>query len=127
MDTQDIAILRVVDGLWETYEWVPVGEIERRVSSKIDLTKKLKGLEKLLDESGVELENIAYVGDDVLDIPVARRVGFSAAVANAVDELKSHVSYVTSRKGGCGAIREVVEYILKNTGRWDALMERYLV
>ena len=89
--------------------------------------RKLKGLEKLLDESGVELENIAYVGDDVLDIPVARRVGFSAAVANAVDELKSHVSYVTSRKGGCGAIREVVEYILKNTGRWDALMERYLV
>ncbi|TRO61966.1 hypothetical protein E2P64_00320 [Candidatus Bathyarchaeota archaeon] len=46
MDTKDVAILRVIDGLWETYEWVPVGEIEHRVSSKIDVTKKLRNLEK---------------------------------------------------------------------------------
>jgi 3-deoxy-D-manno-octulosonate 8-phosphate phosphatase (KDO 8-P phosphatase) len=56
-----------------------------------------------------------------------KRAGFGIAVANAVDELKNYAHYVTSRPGGKGAVREVVEYILKNTGRWTALMERYLV
>ena len=89
--------------------------------------KKLECFDRLLTESGLDAENIAYVGDDLLDIPVARRVGFSVAVANAVDELKQHTDYITSRNGGAGAVREVIEYILKNTGRWDELMTRYLV
>ncbi|MCD4830897.1 MAG: HAD hydrolase family protein [Anaerohalosphaeraceae bacterium] len=88
---------------------------------------KLEGLEKLLSQSGFAPKDIAYIGDDVLDIPVAKRVGFSVAVDNAVDELKKEVHYITSRPGGAGAVREVVEYILKNTGRWQELMERYLV
>ena len=73
------------------------------------------------------LREIAYVGDDVLDIPIVRRVGFGIAVANAVDELKSIAHYVTSGCGGNGAVREVIEYILKNTGKWAQLMERYLI
>ncbi len=89
--------------------------------------QKLTGFEKLLAETGLEAKNIAYVGDDLLDIPIVKRVGFGVAVANGVDELKSCAHYITSRCGGCGAVREVVEYILKNTGQWDALMERYLV
>ena len=89
--------------------------------------KKLEGFEKLLADSKLEPKNIAYIGDDVLDIPLVKRAGFGIAVANAVDELKSCAHYVTSRAGGDGAVREVVEYILKNTGQWTALMERYLV
>lgn len=89
--------------------------------------RKLDGFEKLLSDSQLEPKNIAYIGDDVLDIPLMKRAGFGIAVANAVDELKSHAQYVTSRPGGKGAVREVVEYILKNTGRWAELMERYLV
>jgi 3-deoxy-D-manno-octulosonate 8-phosphate phosphatase (KDO 8-P phosphatase) len=60
-------------------------------------------------------------------LPLVGRVGFSVAVANAVDELKEAADYVTTRSGGCGAVREVAEYILKATGKWDRLMERYLV
>jgi 3-deoxy-D-manno-octulosonate 8-phosphate phosphatase (KDO 8-P phosphatase) len=89
--------------------------------------KKLDGFEKLLADSKLEPKNIAYIGDDVLDIPLVKRAGFGIAVANAVDELKSCAHYITSRNGGNGAVREVVEYILKNTGQWSALMERYLV
>lgn len=89
--------------------------------------KKLDCFEKLLADSKLEPKNIAYIGDDVLDIPLVKRAGFGIAVANAVDELKSCAHYITSRNGGNGAVREVVEYILKNTGQWTALMERYLV
>ena len=89
--------------------------------------RKLDGFEKLLSDSQLEPKNIAYIGDDVLDIPLIRRAGFGIAVVNAVDELKNYAHYVTSRPGGKGAVREVVEYILKNTDRWTALMERYLV
>jgi 3-deoxy-D-manno-octulosonate 8-phosphate phosphatase (KDO 8-P phosphatase) len=89
--------------------------------------KKLDGFEKLLADSKLEPKNIAYIGDDLLDIPLVKRAGFGIAVANAVDELKSCAHYITSRNGGSGAVREVVEYILKNTGQWSALMERYLV
>ncbi len=88
---------------------------------------KLEGFEKLLSQSSLKPENIAYIGDDVLDIPVAKRVGFSVAVSNAVEELKRTVHYTTSRPGGSGAVREVIEYILKNTGKWQGLMERYFV
>jgi len=86
--------------------------------------RKLDCFEKLLADSKLEPKNIAYIGDDVLDIPIVKRVGFGIAVANSVEELKSAALYVTSRTGG---VREVVEYILKNTGQWAALMERYLV
>lgn len=88
--------------------------------------RKLDCFQKLLSDSRLEPKNIAYIGDDVLDIPLVKRAGFSVAVANAVDELKSIAHYVTSRPGGAGAVREVIEYILKNTGRWAELMERYL-
>ena len=55
-----------------------------------------------------------------------RYVGFSVAVANAVDEVKTHADFVTTRSGGDGAVREAIEYILKKSGKWQELMERYL-
>ncbi len=90
-------------------------------------TKKLPVFESLLADTGLAADQIAYIGDDLLDLPLVRRAGFSVAVANAIDELKEAADYVTNRHGGKGAVREVVEHILKATGRWDKLMERYLV
>jgi len=87
---------------------------------------KLPVVEKLLDQLDLTPEKVAYIGDDLPDLPVMRYVGFAVAVVNAVDEVKRHADYVTARPGGSGAVREVVEYILKSTDRWRKLMERYL-
>jgi 3-deoxy-D-manno-octulosonate 8-phosphate phosphatase (KDO 8-P phosphatase) len=87
---------------------------------------KLPVIEKLVGQLGLSPANIAFIGDDLTDMPVMRYVGFAVAVANAVDEVKECADYVTTRTGGKGAVREVIEYILKNSGRWQELMERYL-
>lgn len=87
---------------------------------------KLEALQELVKQSGLSSEQIAYVGDDVTDLPVIRTVGFGVAVANAVDEVKQYADFITARSGGNGAVREVIEYILKNTSRWQKIMERYL-
>ena len=87
---------------------------------------KLKGLKELIKMSKTPAGQIAYVGDDLPDLPVIQCAGFSAAVANAVDEIKRAADYVTKRKGGEGAVREVIEHILKKTGRWDALVKKYM-
>ena len=87
---------------------------------------KLPVMEKLLEQIDLSPEKVAYVGDDLPDLPVIRHVGFGVAVANAVDEVKRHADYVTTRPGGGGAVREVIEHILKGTDKWRKLMERYL-
>jgi 3-deoxy-D-manno-octulosonate 8-phosphate phosphatase (KDO 8-P phosphatase) len=87
---------------------------------------KLPILEELLEKSGIRKEAVAYIGDDLTDLPAIRYVGFGVAVANAVDEVKRYADYVTSRPGGSGAVREVIEYILKESDKWQQLMERYL-
>lgn len=91
-----------------------------------DCFEKLPALKKLLEHVGLSANRTAYIGDDLPDLPVIRYVGFGAAVANAVDEVKDIADYVTTRRGGDGAVREVIEYILKNTGKWQELMKRYL-
>jgi 3-deoxy-D-manno-octulosonate 8-phosphate phosphatase (KDO 8-P phosphatase) len=91
-----------------------------------DCHNKLPVLEKLLEQIGLPPEKVAYIGDDLTDLPIIRYVGFGAAVANAVDEVKQYADYVTTAAGGSGAVREVIEYILKNSGRWQKLMQRYL-
>lgn len=87
---------------------------------------KLSELKKLLEQLGLSPREVACIGDDLPDLPMIRYVGFSAAVANAVDEVKKYADYVTTRQGGRGAVREVIEYILKNAGKWQQLMKRYL-
>ena len=89
--------------------------------------KKLPAFESLLSETGLSPYQVAYIGDDLLDLPILKRAGFSVAVANAVEELKCEADFVTTAPGGCGAVRELIEYILKNTGKWQTLMQRYLV
>jgi 3-deoxy-D-manno-octulosonate 8-phosphate phosphatase (KDO 8-P phosphatase) len=91
-----------------------------------DCHYKLPVVEQLLDQLNLSLANMAFIGDDLTDMPVIRYAGFGIAVANAVDEVKQCADYVTTRPGGSGAVREVIEYILKNSGRWQELMKRYL-
>jgi 3-deoxy-D-manno-octulosonate 8-phosphate phosphatase (KDO 8-P phosphatase) len=91
-----------------------------------DCHDKLPVLEKFLQEQHLSPQQVAYIGDDLPDLPVIRYVGFSAAVTNAVDEVKQYADFVTTRPGGAGAVREVIEYILKNNGKWQELMTRYL-
>jgi 3-deoxy-D-manno-octulosonate 8-phosphate phosphatase (KDO 8-P phosphatase) len=79
---------------------------------------KIGALEDILRTTGAGEAEVAYVGDDLPDLPVLQRVGFAVAVANAVLEVKEVAHYVTSRSGGEGAVREVVELILKTQGKW---------
>ncbi|NTV74602.1 MAG: HAD hydrolase family protein, partial [Holophaga sp.] len=89
-------------------------EIDEIQQGTID---KEKGYEAILKKYGLKDEEIAYVGDDLLDIPILRRAGFSICVANGVEEAKKVSHYVTKRKGGEGAIREAVERILTGKGK----------
>src|SRR6202453_3777991 len=80
--------------------------------------KKLESYKAILTRAGVTDEEVAYVGDDLPDLPLLERAGLAVAVADAVTEVKRAAHYVTTLDGGDGAIREVVELILKAQGRW---------
>ena len=86
---------------------------------------KLQPFMEILEKLGLEPSEIAYVGDDVVDLPVMRQVGFSATVADAVEDIKPYVDLVTSRPGGRGAVREVCDFLLKQSGRWASVTSRY--
>jgi 3-deoxy-D-manno-octulosonate 8-phosphate phosphatase (KDO 8-P phosphatase) len=86
---------------------------------------KLEVYEKILVDTELTHDEVAYIGDDLIDIPLLRRVGLAVAVADAVDEVKAAAHLITQRPGGQGAVREVIELILKAQGHWDSLIERY--
>lgn len=91
-----------------------------------DCHHKLPVFKEFIEQIGFTPNKVAYIGDDLTDLPVIRYTGFGVTVANAVDEVKQYADYITTRPGGSGAVREVIEYILKNSGRWQQLMARYL-
>ena len=86
---------------------------------------KLEVYEKILVDTGLTHDEVVYIGDDLIDIPLLRRVGLAVAVADAVDEVKAAAHLITQRAGGQGAVREVIELILRAQGHWDRLIERY--
>jgi 3-deoxy-D-manno-octulosonate 8-phosphate phosphatase (KDO 8-P phosphatase) len=86
---------------------------------------KLEVYEKILVDTELTHDEVAYIGDDLIDIPLLRRVGLAVAVADAVDEVKAAAHLITQRPGGQGAVREVIELILRAQGQWDSLIERY--
>jgi len=88
-------------------------------------TDKLADLQQLLSRLDLRLEQVAAIGDDLLDLPVLKRCGFPVAVANAVDEVKAAARLVTQRPGGHGAVREAVEYLLREAGRWQDITDHY--
>jgi len=80
--------------------------------------KKLEAYKAVLSRAGVTDEEVAYVGDDIPDLPILERAGLAVVVADATYEAKRAAHYITVAKGGEGAIREVVELILKSQGKW---------
>ena len=86
---------------------------------------KTKDYARIIADLGVRDEDVAYVGDDIVDLPVMRRVGLPVAVADAEEYVKSEAVLITGRGGGRGAVREVTDMILKSKGVWDAATERY--
>jgi 3-deoxy-D-manno-octulosonate 8-phosphate phosphatase (KDO 8-P phosphatase) len=86
---------------------------------------KGKKLDWIIREKGLSGDEIAYIGDDIVDIPVFRKVGLSVAVVDACEDVKKVSDYVTDKKGGEGAVREVCEIILKTQGKWSDAVSRY--
>jgi 3-deoxy-D-manno-octulosonate 8-phosphate phosphatase (KDO 8-P phosphatase) len=82
---------------------------------------KTGAYEEILKATGASEREVAYVGDDLPDLPILQRVGLAVAVANAAPEVKRAAHYVTVRSGGDGAVREVIELIVKSQGKWDEL------
>ena len=89
--------------------------------------EKIPILEEILEKEGIGGDQVAYIGDDLTDVVVMRRVGLAVATANARPEVKRIAHLVTERPGGDGAIREVIELILKAQGTWQELLEKYEV
>lgn len=87
---------------------------------------KTESFDALLRESGVEDSEVAYIGDDLNDIPLLLRAELAVAVANATEETRCVAHLVTRAAGGSGAVREVIEIILKAQGRWADVTEKYL-
>ena len=85
---------------------------------------KAAALEHIGQETGVPAEQTAFVGDDLPDLPIMRRVGVPIAVADAHDQVKQMAVWTTRAKGGCGAVREVSERILQAKGEWEPLIQR---
>jgi 3-deoxy-D-manno-octulosonate 8-phosphate phosphatase (KDO 8-P phosphatase) len=88
--------------------------------------RKWPVVEELLKRKGLDPDQVAYVGDDLVDLPVMARVGVSIAVADAVAEVTDRADAVTTLPGGAGAVREVVEWVLKAQGKWEAILARYV-
>ena len=87
---------------------------------------KMKALREIMTKEGVGLEEIAYVGDDVIDLPAMRECGFAVAVGDARERVKAEAHYVTPNKGGHGAARDAVEFILEAKGLLDDCIEAYI-
>ena len=87
--------------------------------------RKLEAFGELLARRGIAWADAAFVGDDLADLQLMRRVGLPIAVANAVAEVKAVATYVTRAAGGHGAVREAIEALLKARGVWPELLERY--
>jgi 3-deoxy-D-manno-octulosonate 8-phosphate phosphatase (KDO 8-P phosphatase) len=89
--------------------------------------EKIPILEEIMADARLRPEEVAYVGDDLTDLVVMRRVGFAVAVANARPEVKREAHYITEAGGGNGAVREVVEMILEACGFWSEILAKYEV
>lgn len=87
---------------------------------------KIKDFNELLTLAGVTAAETAFVGDDVVDIPLLRRVGLAVAVADAAPAVHRVAHWVTRNKGGCGAVREVTDLLLQAQDRWDEMLRPYL-
>ncbi|HUH66084.1 MAG TPA: HAD-IIIA family hydrolase [Syntrophales bacterium] len=96
-----------------------INEVHQGIKNKLDAA------EAILKDRSLTYDELAFVGDDVVDIPLLKRAGFSACVADAVSDVKRCVDYIAVREGGRGAVREICELILKARGDWGEVARRY--
>lgn len=92
---------------------------------RLNASVKLPVYLDILKELNVTCDQTAVMGDDLMDLPLMDHCGFAATVADAVDEVKNKAHYITNAPGGRGAVREVVEIIMKRAGTWAGIMQRY--
>jgi YrbI family 3-deoxy-D-manno-octulosonate 8-phosphate phosphatase len=102
-------------------------------ASELDIDIVRQGFEdklptalEIIRDSGLAESQVCYIGDDLTDLPVIRQVGLGVAVADAVDEVRTAAAYVTHLPGGRGAVRELIETILKAKNRWEEAVQRYV-
>jgi 3-deoxy-D-manno-octulosonate 8-phosphate phosphatase (KDO 8-P phosphatase) len=133
-DSQDGIALQ-----WMSWKGIKTGLISGRVSpATVERAKQCKFsyiyqghiekipiLEEILANAGLKKDEVAYIGDDLTDIVVMRRVGLAIATANARPEVKRCAHYVTELEGGRGAVREVVELLLNAQGYWQEILQKY--
>ena len=126
---------------WMSWKGIATGLISGRVSpATVERAKQCKFryvyqghiekipiLEEIMADAGFVKEQVAYIGDDLTDVVVMRRVGLAVATANARAEVKAIAHHVTAAAGGSGAVREVIELILKAQGLWDEILKKYEV
>jgi 3-deoxy-D-manno-octulosonate 8-phosphate phosphatase (KDO 8-P phosphatase) len=114
---------------WVSNRPSPVSQ-QRAEELKIDYFFQKKGskvdaIQAILNEAGVDWDEICYMGDDVVDLGALKRAGVAVAVANGIDEAKAMAHYVTRAHGGHGAVREVVRLILVAQDKWKNVVERH--
>jgi len=133
-DSQDGIALQ-----WLNWKGIQAGVISGRVSPAVDERcrqckiayvyqghiEKIPVFEEIMAKAGVTAEEVAYVGDDLTDLVIMRRVGLAIATANSRPEAKRCAHWVTQAEGGRGAVREVVELLLKAQGHWDDILRKY--
>ena len=90
------------------------------------VASKLETYEQIVRAMKLDDGEIAYMGDDILDLPVLARVGLAAAPADAVDDVRARVHWIANAKGGAGAARELIELILRAQGLWESVLATYL-
>ncbi len=135
-DSQDGIALQ-----WLSWHGIKTGVISGRVSPATEIRakqckmsyiyqghiEKIPILEEIMTDAQIAADEIAYIGDDLTDVVVMRRVGLPIAVANARTDVKSAAHFITEARGGQGAVREAIEMILQAQGLWDQLLEKYEV
>lgn len=90
-----------------------------------NISDKVGELRKLFTERGISPEQTAYIGDDLNDYAAMKLCGFKACPADAAEEIKEICDYISVKKGGHGAVREICEHLLKKVGRWAELLREY--
>ncbi len=87
--------------------------------------EKIKSYEEILEKHSLKDDEVCFIADDIIDIPVMKKAGFPVAVADAHEDILPFALYQTSLKGGQGAVREVIDIILKAQGKWHQLIKKY--
>jgi 3-deoxy-D-manno-octulosonate 8-phosphate phosphatase (KDO 8-P phosphatase) len=87
--------------------------------------KKVDAIEAILGQTGLSWPEVCYMGDDIVDLAALKRAGVAVAVPNGTEEVRAMADYVTKASGGCGAVREVVELILKAQRKWPRIIKEY--